>query len=53
METLPQLWATCAVLGHPHSKKVFSDVQREPHVFWVAPITSGPVKNITLGMWKE
>ena len=31
------------VLGHPYSKKVFPDVQREPPVFGFAPIASGPV----------
>jgi len=31
------------VLGHPHSDKVFPDVQREPPVFQCGPIASGPV----------
>jgi len=31
------------VLGHPHSEKVFADVQREPPVFWFVPIAFGPI----------
>ena len=31
------------VLSHSHCKKVFPDVQREPPVFQVVPIASGPV----------
>ncbi len=31
------------VLGHPHSEKVFPDVQTEPPVFQFVPIASGPV----------
>jgi len=31
------------VLGHPHSEKVFPDVQREPPVFQCVPVASGPV----------
>ena len=31
------------VLGHPHSKKVFSDVQKESPVFQFVPIDSCPV----------
>ena len=31
-----------SVLSHPHSKKVFPDVQREPPVFQLMPIASGP-----------
>ena len=31
------------VLGHPHSKRVFPDVQREPPVFQCVSIGSGPV----------
>ena len=30
------------VLGHPHSEKVFPDVQEEPPVFQFVPIASGP-----------
>jgi len=32
-----------SVLGHPHSKKVFPDAQREPPVLRFVPIASGPV----------
>jgi len=35
------LWATCA--SHPHSEKVFLDVQREPPAFQFVLIASGPV----------
>jgi len=28
------------VLGHPHSEKVFPDVQREPSVFQLVPVAS-------------
>ena len=38
------------VLGHPHSEKVFPDVQREPPVFQSVPIAPGPV---TGHHWKE
>jgi len=38
------------VLGHPHSEKVFPNVQREPPVFWFVPIASGPD---TGHHWKE
>lgn len=31
------------VPGHPHSEKVFLDVQREPPEFQHVPIASGPV----------
>ena len=31
------------VLSHPHSKTVFSEVQREPSVFQFVPVSSGPV----------
>ena len=31
------------VLGHPHSEKMFPDVQKEPPVFQVVPTASGPV----------
>ena len=31
------------VLGHPHSEKVFPDVQSEPPGFQFVPIASGPV----------
>jgi len=31
------------VLSHPHSEKVFPDVQREPSVFQFVPIASCPV----------
>ena len=36
-------WQPIPVLGCPHSKKVFPDVQREPPVFQCVPIASGPV----------
>jgi len=38
------------VLGHPDSKKVFPDVQRQPPVFQLVPIASGPG---TRHHWKE
>lgn len=31
------------VPGHPHSENVYPDVQRQPPVFQVVPITAGPL----------
>lgn len=38
------------VLSHPHSEKVFTDVQREPPVSQFVPIASGPD---TGSLWKK
>jgi len=36
-------WQPVPVLSHPHTEKVFPDVQREPLMFQCVPIASGPV----------
>lgn len=37
------------MLGHPHSNKVFPDVQTEPSVFQFVPTPSGPVVVLSSG----
>ena len=39
------------VLSHPHSEKVFPEVQREPAVFLCVPIASGPVTGRHWRVW--
>ena len=45
-----QWQTTVSVLGHPHSKKVFPDVQMAPPVFQFEPIASDAVTGLH---WKE